>query len=122
MKVMRTPGNVHIDAETDTRMRTFLLNACHPNTKFRMTRALDVMPRPADALDRVKRYFGGQGPATTALQAAIPVVGECEQYCPGLARWLIVTGYGNEPLMIAAFAHWAENPVDYSNLPTTRVQ
>lgn len=122
MKVMHTPGYVHVDAETDARMREFLLNACHPATRPRMQRALDRKPDPRDALDRVKRHFGGQQPALNKLQAAIPVVAECEQYCPGLSKWLITTGYANEPLMIVAFVHWAEHPVDYSNLPTTRVQ
>lgn len=121
MKVAHTPEHVQIDRETDRHMRRFLVQACHPSTRFRMARALAQRPHPPDALDRVKRYFGGQKPALDTLQAALPVVQEAEKYCPGLSHWLMLTGYGNEPLMIAAFAHWAEHPVDYSNLPTVEV-
>lgn len=121
MKVARTPGNVHIDRETDERMRHFLLNACHPATRFRMKRALEHRPHPPDALDRVRRYFGGRKPALDTLQAALSVVAEADKYCKGLSRWLMTTGYANEPLMIAAFAHWAEHPVDYSALPSMEV-
>jgi hypothetical protein len=116
MKILRTPNHVQIERAVDERMRLFLVNACHPAVRFRMQRALSHRPHPPDVLWRVKRYFGGQGPTMKAIQVAVPVVAECEKYCPGLSRWMILTGYANEPLMIAAFAAWAENPVDYSNV------
>ena len=117
MKVSPTPVHIRVPAEVDTRMRAFLVNACHPAVRFRMQRALSVMPRPTDALDRVKRYFGGKGPALAEVNVANLVVRECDRFCPGISEWLRVTGYANEPLMIAAFATWAEHPVDYSNAP-----
>ncbi len=117
MIIQRTPQGTQIDRETDDKMRAFLVNACHPAVQFAMRRALEQRPRPSDAMVRVKKYFGGRGPAVTEINAANVVVRECERYCPGLSEWMRVTGYGNEPLMIAAFARWAENPVDYSALP-----
>ena len=75
-----------------------------------MKKALDETPGPLGRL-RSQKFFG-IAELYAILERTAPVIDECEDHCPGICKWLTVTGYANEPAMIKAFAAWAEQPVD----------
>lgn len=122
IQIQRTPGNVHIDSASDARFRHFLVNACHSVVKPEMERALANKPFPPTVVMRLNAHFGDRQKILEAVDVCNVIMRECERYCHGLSEWMRLTGYANEPLMIAAFLKWAEHPVDYSALPTTRLQ
>jgi hypothetical protein len=104
------PGVVQIDRESDMRFRKWLLAACAPGARVLMKRALDAFPQRRGR-ERSTAFFGLEE-LDAILARTNPVVEECEKHCPGIAHWLTVTGYANEPAMIKAFAAWAEEPLE----------
>lgn len=104
------PGLVQIDAASDEKFRAFLINACAPNARALMKAALDQSPMRGGRQRAIAFY--GELELADILRRCAPVISECEEHCPGLCHWFTITGYGNEPSMIKAFAAWAEQPVD----------
>jgi hypothetical protein len=102
--VLRTPGKAHIPTAVDQRYRDFLVQRSPKAVQWHMRKALDA--GPPRSTDEAYRFFGAE--LAAVLEKTIPVVIELEEYCPGIQKWLDVTGYGNSRHMIEAFARWAE--------------
>lgn len=99
-------GNrVHVRTEADQRFRKFLTDHSPPAVSAMFRSALRDGPSPGGA-GEAYQYFGAE--LQGILNRTAPVVIECEQHCPGISRWLEVTGFGNTVGMIRAFETWAE--------------
>jgi hypothetical protein len=101
-----------IDQGADWAFREALLRGAPPPTvRPLMKQALDRIPK-ANAAAYSRQYFGKELPEI--LARCQPLIDELHvffhQYLklPGFMQWLNATGYGNDYLMIKAFAAWSE--------------
>lgn len=100
-----------VDRGADWAFREALLRGAPDTIRPKIRAALDRVPK-ANAAAYSKQYFGAELPAI--LKHTQPLIDELHVYfhqyllLPGFMQWLSVTGYGNDYLMIKAFAEWSE--------------
>lgn len=100
-----------IETGKDWAFREALLRGAPENIRPKIKQALARTPK-ANAAAYSWEYFGAELDAI--LARCQPLIDELEVFMheylklPGFMQWLNVTGYGNDYLMIKAFAAWSE--------------
>jgi hypothetical protein len=104
-----------IEQGADWAFREALLRGAPESVRRELRHALSRVPQ-ANAAAYSRQYFGEE--LTAILERCQPLIDELHVFMheflklPGFIQWLNATGYGNDYLMIKAFAAWSEMKLD----------
>jgi hypothetical protein len=108
----RAGQRVHIRQDVDAKFRKGLLEAVRSaggeSAKWLIWCALENGPSKGGIADAIK-YFGFKDTNDPRLVATAGIVDGLEISMPGFKKWLEMTGFGNDKMMLRGFIAWAEH-------------
>jgi hypothetical protein len=103
-------GRSHIRKDVDERFRKILMEAAARDSnwasRWLIRNALEAGPSRGGAEESIK-YFGDK--LDLKLKLTAEIVDALEISAPGFKKWLQLTGFGNDKMMIRGFVEWAEH-------------